>query len=90
MGESVQQEDKTIKQEPPTHKANTRKTEGQTHVLAVLVIPVVCGASLVAQGLSCPAAGEILVSRQTIKPMTPALEGRFLTTGPPGKSLNTC
>ena len=81
---------KKIEQEPPTHEANTCKTEGQTRVLAMLVIPVVCGASLVAQGLSCPAAGEILVSRQTIKPMTPALEGRFLTTGPPGKSLNTC
>ena len=38
-------------------------------------------------GLSCPAACGILVPRPGIEPMSPALEGRFLTTGPPGKSL---
>ena len=31
----------------------------------------------------------ILVPRSGIKPTTPALEGRFLTTGPPGRSLLT-
>ena len=35
--------------------------------------------------LSCPAACEILVPRSGIEPSSPALEGRFLTTGPPGR-----
>ena len=30
----------------------------------------------------------ILVPRQGIKPTSPALQGRLLTTGPPGKSQN--
>ena len=38
-------------------------------------------------GLSCPAGCGILVPTPGIKPMTPALEGGFLITGPPGKSL---
>ena len=29
----------------------------------------------------------ILVPQPGMEPMSPALEGRFLTTGPPGKSL---
>ena len=37
-------------------------------------------------GLSCPAACGILVPRPGIEPVSPALEGGFLTTGPPGKS----
>ena len=42
--------------------------------------------------LSCPVATKwdlsgILVPRPGIEPMSPALEGGFLTTGPPGKSL---
>ena len=40
MGESVQQEDTTVKQEPPTQKANTHKTEGK-HFLTVRGCP--CG-----------------------------------------------
>ena len=38
-------------------------------------------------GLSCPLACGILVPRPGIELMSPALEGRFLTTAPPGKSL---
>jgi len=38
-------------------------------------------------GLSCPAACGILVPYPGVKPASPALEVRFLTTGPPGKSL---
>ena len=41
---------------------------------------------VVAYGLSCPATCGILVPRPWIKPASPALEGGFLTTGPPGKS----
>ena len=45
------------------------------------------GFSLVAaHRLSCPTACRILVPCPGIEPMSPALEGRFLTTGPPGKS----
>ena len=36
-------------------------------------------------GLSCPVACGILVPQQEIEPTSPALEGRFLTTGSPGK-----
>ena len=46
-----------------------------------------CGSSVVvAHGLSCPMACGILVPRLGIEPMSPALAGKFLTTGPPGKS----
>ena len=41
-----------------------------------------------ARGLSCPVACGILVPWPGIEPTSPALEGRFLTTGPPGKSHN--
>jgi len=40
----------------------------------------------VAHGLSCPAACGILVPLPGIEPASPAFQGRFLTTGPPGKS----
>ena len=39
-----------------------------------------------AHGLSCFTACRILVPRPGIKLMSPALAGRFSTTGPPGKS----
>ena len=37
--------------------------------------------------LSCPVAYGILVPGTGIEPTSLALEGRFLTTGPPGRSL---
>ena len=37
--------------------------------------------------LSCSVACGILVPRPGIEPMSPALEGGFLTIGPPGESL---
>ena len=63
--------------------------------LFMAVLSLSCGtrapermSSLVAApGLSCPAACGILVPRPGIEPMFPALEGGFLTTGPPEKSL---
>ena len=45
------------------------------------------GSAAVAHGLSCPMACGILVPQPGIEPAPPTLEGRFLTTGPPGKSL---
>ena len=47
------------------------------------------GSVVVALGLSCPVACGILVPRPGIEPTSPALEGGFLTTGPPGKSPNS-
>ena len=47
----------------------------------------VCQVLVVARGLSCPVACGILVPQPGIEPTSPAVEGRFLTTGPPGKSL---
>ena len=53
------------------------------------LLAVVYGLSLAAAwGFSCPAACGILVPQLRIKPASPALEGRFLTNGPPGKSLS--
>ena len=45
------------------------------------------GSVVAACGLSCPVACGILVPRPGIKPVSLALEGGFLTTEPPGKSL---
>ena len=39
--------------------------------------------------LRCPTACEILVPRPGIKPASPALQGRFLTTGSPGKFVTS-
>ena len=36
--------------------------------------------------LSCPATCGILVPQPGIEPTAPAMQGRFLTTGPPKKS----
>ena len=44
------------------------------------------GSVVAVHRLSCPEARGILVPRPGIEPMSPALAGRFLTTGPPGKS----
>jgi len=41
----------------------------------------------VAHGFNCLTACGILVSRPGVEPKSPALEGGFLTSGPPGKSL---
>ena len=41
------------------------------------------GSAVMTRGLSCPVACGILVLRSGIKLVSPALEGGFLTTGPP-------
>ena len=64
-----------------------------SHTRASLVVahglwtPEFAGSVAVAHGLSCYAACGILVPQPGIEHVAPALEGRFLTTGPPGKSL---
>ena len=42
--------------------------------------------SSLARRLSCPSVCEILVPQLGIEPMSPAFQGGFLTTEPPGKS----
>ena len=42
----------------------------------------------VVHGLGCLTADGILAPGSGIKPMAPVLEARFVTVGPPGKSLN--
>ena len=44
----------------------------------------------VALGLRCPMACGISVPQPGIEPTSPALEGRFLTPGPPGMALRQC
>ena len=44
----------------------------------------------VTRGLSCSVECGILVPRPEIEPPSPALQGGFLATGPPGKSLISC
>ena len=44
------------------------------------------GSVVVVCGLGSPVACGILVPRPRIEPSSPALEGGFLTTAPPGKS----
>ena len=58
------------------------------------VLSVAHGTFTAAHGLSscgvgpnCPIVCGILVPRPGIEPVSPASEGRFLTTGPPEKSL---
>ena len=45
------------------------------------------GSVVAVHGFSCSAACRILVSQPGIELEFPALQGRFLTTGPPGKFL---
>ena len=45
------------------------------------------GSLVAVRGLSSPAACGILIPQPGIEFMSPALEGRFLNTAPPGKSL---
>ena len=44
------------------------------------------GSVVVVHRLRSPAACGILVPQSGIRPLPPALQGRFLTTGPSGKS----
>ena len=43
-----------------------------------------CQVSVVFLGFSCSLTHGILISQPGIEPTSPTLEGRFLTTGPPG------
>ena len=47
--------------------------------------PERAGSVVVAHGLSCPTACGILVPLPGIESASPALEGEFVTTGPPGE-----
>ena len=45
------------------------------------------GSTVAVRGLSCCTACGILVPQPGVELASPALGGRFLTTGPPGKSV---
>ena len=47
------------------------------------------GIFVLALGLSCSKVCETFVPPPQIKPESPALEGRLLTIGPPGKFQNS-
>ena len=47
-----------------------------------------CDSLFAAHGLSCSAAYGILVPWLGLEHLFPAFQGRFITTGPPGKFLN--
>ena len=48
------------------------------------------GLSSCGRGLCCSAACGILVPRPGLEPVSPALQGGFVTTGPPVKSQADC
>ena len=54
-------------------------------ILIYLAVSGLMGSLVVACRLSCPTALGILIPSPEIEPMSPALQGEFLTTGPPGK-----
>ena len=54
--------------------------------MACGICVAVPGLSISVHGFSCPAASELLVLCPGIEPTSPALEGKVLTTGLPGKS----
>ena len=56
-------------------------------LLRTVSLDLALGSVVVTLGLSCPVACGVLAPRPKTKPMSPALQGGFLTTGPPGKSL---
>ena len=57
-------------------------------LVVALRFPVAVVSLVVAHGLSYPAACGILVPGPGTEPMSPALAGRFSTTGSPGKSFS--
>ena len=50
-------------------------------------LAVVQASAAAAHGLRCSPARGVSVPQPGTKPTPPALQGGFLTTGPPGKSL---
>ena len=54
---------------------------GLMYLFFLTALALYCGS-----GLSFPTACGILVPQPGTEPSSPALEGGFLTTGPPGKS----
>ena len=57
------------------------------HGGSLIAVPVLLSCGL---WVHCSEACGILVARPEIEPMSPALQGRVLITGPTGKSLNVC
>ena len=58
----------------------------ERHHLGAIPSATVCFGYAGLRGISCSEAPGILIPWPGIEPMSPALEVKFLTTGPPGKS----
>ena len=88
--EEMSSEDMGRRQLSENHKESAPETKLPTPFLSFFwlcwIFIAVHGLSLMVRWLSCPTAWGILVPQSQIKPVSPALEGGFLTTGPPGKS----
>ena len=69
----------------PNHPTFSLSLERNLKKMCVFIW--LCWVLVVAHGLSCPWACGILVAWPEIQPASPAWQGRFLATGPPGKSL---
>ena len=61
------------------------------HELSLIVVwaPELMGSVVLMCGLSCRKEYGVLVPRPGLEPVSPGSEGGFLTTGPPGKPLDT-
>ena len=65
---------------------SARRLLVEAHERPLLSFCCAVGSAVMALGLSgCPAAYGISVPQPGIKPPSPALKGRFMTTGPPGR-----
>ena len=73
----------------PGREANMSSKQTFFKLSFIYLLFWLCWVFIVALRLSsCPTTCEILAPRPGIKPRSLALEGRFLTTGPPRKSQN--
>ena len=90
--EEMSSEDMGKRQLSENHRESSPKTKLPTPFLFFFFFWLCAGASLRCMGFLLWYVGLVahcmrdLVPKPQIKPMSPALEGGFLTTGPPGKS----
>ena len=71
---------------PFTYFIPFKKRKKNTFIIWLCWFLVVARMIFMAHRLSCPAECGILVPQPGIEPMSPAVQGTYLTAGPPGKS----
>ena len=64
--------------------------QGLIAALRIFIVVLRLSLLVVHMGLSSSAASETLISQPRMEPPSPALQGRFSTTGPLVKSLRQC